>query len=279
MAIGKWIGGALGFIQFGPLGALAGFALGSLFDNMFDQGGFSANGGQSYGDGGYGGGTYGGGTYSRETYRQDPTGQRNSFLFSLLVMASYIIRADNKIMHSEMEYVRQFLRTNFGQQAVSEGEEILLNLFEQRKKMDASNPQAFKNTIAQCGKQIAMYMNYSERLQLLNFLVQIAKADGVVVTEEVNALKEVAVAMGLSISDVDSALSLGGTTLEDAYKVLEVSPSATDEEVRKAYRKLAMEHHPDKVETLGEDIKKAAEQKFKQINEAKEIVWKARGMK
>ena len=274
MGIGKWIAGALGFIQFGPLGALAGFALGSLFDNMFDQGSMSAGGGQSYG-----GGTYGGGTYSQETYRQDARGQRNSFLFSMLVMASYIIRADNKIMHSEMEYVRQFLRVNFGENAVTEGEQILLNLFNQRKQMDAQNPNAFKNTIAQCGQQIAMYMNYSERLQLLGFLVQIAKADGSVVTEEINALKEVAVAMGLSVSDVDSALNLGGTTLEEAYKVLEVSPDATDEEVRKAYRKLAMEHHPDKVETLGEDIKKAAEQKFKQINEAKEIVWKARGMK
>lgn len=274
MGIGKWIGGALGFIQFGPLGALAGFALGSLFDNMFDQGSMSADDGQPYG-----GGTYGSDTYSQETYRQDSRGQRNSFLFSMLVMASYIIRADNKIMHSEMEYVRQFLRVNFGENAVTEGEQILLNLFNQRKQMDAQNPNAFKNTIAQCGQQIAMYMNYSERLQLLNFLVQIAKADGSVVTEEINALKEVAVSMGLSVSDVDSALSLGGTTLEEAYKVLEISPDATDEEVRKAYRKLALEHHPDKVETLGEDIKKAAEQKFKQINEAKDIVYKARGMK
>jgi len=269
MAIGKWIGGALGFIQFGPLGALAGFALGSLFDNMFE------NSSSSWDTGG----TYTGDTYSEETYRQNPTGQRNSFLFSMLVMASYIIRADNKIMHSEMEYVRQFLRTNFGESAVKEGEEILLNLFEQRKQMDANNPYAFKNTIRQCGQQIALYMNTSERLQLLGFLVQIAKADGNVVTEEIDALKEVAVAMGLNVSDVDSALNMGGTTLEQAYKVLEVSPDATDDEVRKAYRKLALEHHPDKVETLGEDIKKAAEQKFKQINEAKEIIYKARGMK
>ena len=264
MAIGKWIGGALGFIQFGPLGALAGFALGSLFDSMFEKSTVTFGEGQTYDEG---------------TYQPNSRGQRNSFLFSMLVMASYIIRADNKIMHSEMEYVRQFLRTNFGENAVTEGEEILLNLFNQRKQMDANNPGAFKNTIRQCGQQIALYMNYSERLQLLNFLVQIAKADGSVVTEEIEALKEVAVAMGLSVSDVESALNLGGTTLEQAYKVLEVSPDATDDEVRKAYRKLALEHHPDKVETLGEDIKKAAEQKFKQINEAKEIIYKARGMK
>ena len=64
------------------------------------------------------------------------TGQRNSFLFSMLVMASYIIRADGRIMHSEMEFVRRFLRSTFGEAAVGEGERILLNLFEQRKQMD-----------------------------------------------------------------------------------------------------------------------------------------------
>ena len=71
-------------------------------------------------------------------------GQRNSFLFSMLVMASYIIRADGRIMHSEMEYVRQFLRMNFGEEAVIQGEQILLNLFEQRKQMERQNPMAFK---------------------------------------------------------------------------------------------------------------------------------------
>lgn len=65
-------------------------------------------------------------------------------------MASYIIRADGKIMHSEMEFVRRFLRTNFGEDAVAEGEQILLNLFEQRKRMEATNPYAFQNTIREC---------------------------------------------------------------------------------------------------------------------------------
>jgi DnaJ like chaperone protein len=65
----------------------------------------------------------------------------------------------------------------------------------------------------------------------------------------------------------------------EAYKVLEIDSSATDDEVKKAYRKLALKHHPDKVATLGEDIKKAAEEKFQQINNAKDIIFKARGMK
>jgi DnaJ like chaperone protein len=80
-------------------------------------------------------------------------------------------------------------------------------------------------------------------------------------------------------AEVNSLLNLGGDSLEEAYKVLEVSPDATDQEVRAAYRQLALKHHPDRVATLGEDVKKAAEEKFQQINNAKEKIYKARGMK
>lgn len=255
MKLGKWIGGIMGFMAMGPLGALAGYAIGSLFDK-------TAYAPENMDAG-------------NETY----TGQRNSFLFSLLVMASYIIRADGKIMHSEMEFVRRFLRTNFGEDAVAEGEQILLNLFEQRKRMEATNPYAFQNTIRECGAQIAANMSYEERLQLLSFLAQIARSDGNVCAAEIDALKEVAQSMQLSAKEVESMLNLSGNSLEEAYKVLEVEPTATDDEVRAAYRRLALKHHPDRVATLGEDIRKAAEEKFQSINNAKERIYKARGMK
>ena len=124
MKLGKWIGGIMGFIAMGgPLGALAGYVLGSLFDKATEaQNSFDTTNGDT----------------------QTNTGQRNSFLFSMLVMASYIIRADGRIMHSEMEFVRRFLRTNFGEEAVNEGQQILLNLFEEQKRMDATNPYAFR---------------------------------------------------------------------------------------------------------------------------------------
>jgi DnaJ like chaperone protein len=122
-------------------------------------------------------------------------------------------------------------------------------------------------------------MSYDQRLQLLSFLAKIAQSDGNVCKEEIEALKEVALAMGMSAQEVDSMLNLGGKTLEEAYKVLEIEPNATDDEVKKAYRKMALKHHPDRVATLGEDVKKAAEEKFQQINNAKDMIFKARGLK
>jgi DnaJ like chaperone protein len=145
--------------------------------------------------------------------------------------------------------------------------------------MDAAQPQAFRHTIQQCGAQLASALTYEQRLQLMAFLCGIAKADGTVTTDEVEALREVAQYMMLQQSEVDSLLNLGGSSLEDAYKVLEVSPDATDQEVRAAYRRLALKHHPDKVAMLGDDVKRAAEEKFQQINNAKERIYKARGMK
>ena len=263
MGFSKWIGGILGFMAMGPLGALAGILLGSMFE------GSSINGGQ------FGGSPYEGNPSAEDRY----AGQRNSFLFSLLVMASYIIRADNKIMHSEMEFVRQFLRRNFGEMAVQQGEDILRRLFEEQKRMDQENPTGFKNTIRDCGGQIAYNMSYEERLQLLAFLSEIAKSDGNVCAAEINALKEVAIAIGLSESEVESMLNLKGDTLEEAYKVLEIDPSASNDEVRAAYRTLAIKHHPDKVANLGEDIRKAANEKFQLINDAKDRIYKARGIK
>ena len=266
MGIFKWIGGILGFMTAPPLGAFAGYFIGSLIDSLIEG---------DDNDGGY--------TYqpnSGSTYDQ---GQRNSFLFSMLVLASYIIRADGKVMHSEMEYVRAFLRNNFGEAAAQQGNDILLRLFEEQKRMDATNPNQYRYQIRQVCMQIAANLNYSERLQLLAFLVEISKADGYVSPSEINALYEVAQYMGLQRSEVDSMLHLSSGSsdsgsLEDAYKVLGVSPDASDDEVKKAYRKLALAHHPDRVTALGDDVRKAAEKKFQEINAAKEKIWKARGL-
>ena len=282
--VGCWIGGTLGtMLGSGILGTLAGFCLGSIIDEMMDSradsNDYNTNNQDYYSQSnGYKQYQYGGQNGSSNAHSNE--GQRNSFLFSMLVLSSYIIKADNKIMHSEMEFVRQFLRQNFGEQAVNQGQEILLKLFEIQKKQGI---QEFRNTIHQSCAEIKHNMDVSQRLQLLNYLVIIAKVDGYVSPEEIKALKEVARHLGLTAKDVDSMLNMengarANSNIEDAYKVLGLSSTATDDEVKVAYRKMALKHHPDRVATLGEDIRKAAEKKFQDINDAKERIFKARGL-
>lgn len=257
MGFGKWIAGYLGWVTLGPIGGLLGFLVGSFIDSV------SSGNVVQQDDNDF---------YRQSTQQQ---GDRNSFLLSMLVLAAYIIRADGKVMHSEMEYVRNMLRQNFGDVAAQQGNEILLKLFDEERRLGT---QSFRQKIRESCQDIASHVDYSGRLQLLNFLVMIAQADGQVANEEKAALKEVAQWMQMSADEVDSMLGLGKDDLESAYKVLGVSPDATDDELKKAYRRLALEHHPDRVAKLGEDVRKAAEKKFQEINAAKDRIWKARGL-
>ncbi|WP_449022774.1 DnaJ domain-containing protein [Prevotella pallens] len=275
MALGKWIGSALGWILSGGnvLGAIAGYCIGSLLSDATStaerENGFNGNGNTFRND------------YSDTQFNQRPFEEdRNSFLFSMLVLSSYIIKADGKIMHSEMNCVRNFLRNNFGEQAVQQGEDILLKLFEMQKQQGATT---FKETIRKSCVEISFHMNIGQRLQLLDYLIIIAKVDGIVSPEEVYALKEVATYLGLSAQDVDSMLNMEASSnqqigLDEAYKILGISPNATNDEVKAAYRKMALKHHPDRVSTLGDDVREAAEKKFQEINNAKERIYKARGL-
>ena len=273
MTIGKWIGGFLGFINAGPLGALAGIALGTLFDMGLDRVNQHGTNGENINN------EYDNNDFSPTGNRQDTSnyyeGQRNSFLFSLLVLASYVIRADGRVMHSEMETLRHFLRNNFGRLAVEQGEQIILNLFEQQKRIGLHQ---FREIIHESCMQIGINMDYSQRLQLLNFLTMLAKADGEVAAVEIEALRNIAVWMGLNVTEADTMLNLKKDDINSAYKVLAVSPSATDEEIKKAYRKMALQHHPDRVAALGENIRLAAEKKFQEINDAKEKIYRSRGL-
>ena len=192
------------------------------------------------------------------------TEQRNSFIVSLLVLSAAVIKADGRTLQSELDYVKDFVRKNFGDAAVPEA----MRMLEQFTRQDVN--------IYEVGPQIARYMNYSQRLQLFHYLVQIAMADGEFHKREKSVLEAIGSTISLSNTDINSVISMFYKDVSAAYSVLGISPSATDDEVRTAYRKMAMKNHPDQVATLGPDVQKAAEEKFRQVQEAYEEIKKER---
>lgn len=254
----KWIAGFLGWASFGPIGALLGFFAGSVFEKLIqsshlltgeyteEQPGYQQQAG-------------------RRGYSADE--QRNSFLVSLLVLSSAVIRADGQTHPKELDTVRAFIRRNFGDQAVSEAMRILEGL------------NAQQVNIYSVGSQVATYMNYSQRLQLFHYLTQIATSDGDFQASEKSVLEAIASAIRLTSTDAASVIAMFYKDRDSAYAVLGISASATDDEVRTAYRRMAMKNHPDKVATLGPDVQRAAAEKFRQIQDAYETIKKERGMK
>ena len=267
MSAAKWIGGFLGWVAWGPIGALIGYLLGKAVDTYIDgsrqlPGWDSTNQGQYQQQNRQG---TGGGYSQSRRYTADE--QRNSFFVSLLVLSSAVIKADGKTLQSEVECVRSFFRSNFGEQAAQQAIQILQQLDSQQVN------------IYSVGDQIAANMNYSQRMQLLQYLVQIAMADGEFAKAEKSVIECIGSVIKLNDSDVSSLISMYYKEELSAYKVLEISPNATDDEVRAAYRRMAMKNHPDRVSTLGPEVQKAATERFRQISEAYETIKKERGMK
>ena len=271
MGSAKWIGGILGWVAWGPIGALIGYLLGKAVDTYIDASRQLPGGDSTY-EGQYRQQQQ---QQSQGQYRQQQSQsrrysadeQRNSFFVSLLVLSSAVIKADGKTLQSEVNCVRDFFRSNFGEQAAQQAIQIL-------QKLDSQQVNVYS-----VGDQIASNMNYSQRLQLLQYLVQLAMADGEFAKSEKSVIECIGSVIKVSNSDISSLIAMYYKEEQSAYKVLEISPNATDDEVRAAYRRMAMKNHPDRVSTLGPDVQKAATERFRQISEAYETIKKQRGMK
>lgn len=238
---GKWIGAGLGFVTGGPLGALLGFFIGSMFDNVETI------------------------TVNR-TPGSPPQSGRGDFMFSLTVLATAIMKADGKITRTELDFVKAFLRKNFGDEATREALQMIKELY------------THDIPLAEVCAQIRNNMDTPLRTQLLYFLFGIAKSDGTVCEDEIKLLSSIASMLGIDTVTFNSIKSMYYDDLNSAYQTLAVSSDVTNEELKKAYRKIAMENHPDKVGHLGEDVRKAAEEKFTSINLAYEKIKKQRGI-
>lgn len=239
--VGKWITGGLGWAFFGPIGGILGFVVGSLFDGVDQQ------------------------RMIGTEYAPQQTTQ-SGYIMSLLVLVAAVMKADGKVLKSELDYTKQFFVRSFGPDAASEAIKILRDLLNQNIP------------VTEVCQQIRKNMDHPSRLQLVHFLFGIADADGHVHETEHQLIKHIAHQMGISQKDYESLESMFVANTDAAYKILEVEPSATEDALKKAYRKMAVKYHPDKVHYLGEEVQKAAHEKFQKVNEAWEIIKKQRGI-
>ena len=113
---------------------------------------------------------------------------------------------------------------------------------------------------------------------MLHFLFGIASADGSVSDSENNVINKISGYMGISDSDFQSIRAMFVSQTDASYKILEIESTSSDDDLKKAYRRMAMKYHPDKVSHLGEDFKKVAHEKFRKVQEAYDQVKKERGL-
>jgi DnaJ like chaperone protein len=236
MRYAKWIGGGLGWAFGGPIGGILGFIFGTMVDGM--QSG---------------------------KFEYKPT-QSGDFSVSLLVLSAAVMRADGKVLKSELDYVRSFFIRQFGLEIANNRIQMLQEIL----KQDFNLPEVCL--------QIRQYMEYPSRLQLMHYLFGLSSADGQYSPREVDMISQIAGYLGIEKQDYESIRAMFVKDLNSAFKVLEIAPEATDDEVKTAYRKMAVKYHPDKVAHLGDDIQTAAKEKFQQLSAAYEEIKKQRGM-
>jgi DnaJ like chaperone protein len=237
---GKWLGGGLGFVMGGPIGGLLGFLVGSMIDGT----------------------TVHTSTYSSGTARTS----QGDFGMSLLVLVAAVMKADGKIVKSELDYVKQFFVNQFGQESAKQALLMLKDILKQ------------EIPVRDVCLQIKSNMDYSSRLQLMHLLFNVSLADSMMHPSEMEIISKISTYLGVASNDFLSIKNMFIPETDSSYKILEIDPSSTNEEVKKAYRRMAVKYHPDKVSHLGDDIRKSADEKFARVNEAYEKIKKERNM-
>ena len=249
----KWLGAGLGFTMGGPIGAIIGFAIGSFVDGLSidefkqEQIDYDKN-------------------RKAKGSNTNANTQSGDFEISLLVLASIVIKSDGKVDQRELDFVR----TNFVSMYGKERANNAFSLFSGIIKKDVSAREVCI--------QIRQNMSHASRLQLVHFLFGIAKADTYVTEVEIEEIKKIANYLYINAADFESIKAMFYDASENAYKILEIEKTATNDEVKSAYRKMVKKYHPDKLLDLGEEHLKGAREKFQSIQDAYQKLKNERGL-
>ncbi len=252
----KFIGAAVGFFFLGKsfFGAMIGFLVGSLIDN------FTTISAQIR--------SKGGSTEDIFSYYQQRSSQSNSdFPTMLIALSAAVMRADGKVLKVELDYVKSFFSQQFGPQ------------------FSVTHLQTLKHFVNGgeipleqiCG-DIKLRTQVEVRIQLLHYLFGIAKADGHVSDIEIQTVNRISLLLEIPVADFESVKNMFYRNVNSDYTVLGIESTATEEEIKKAYRQMAIRYHPDKVAQMGDEYQKGAQEKFQKIQEAYEAIKKQRGM-
>ena len=239
----KWVAAFLGYLMFRFPGAVLGFIIGSLLEGPKGRGrGWSQN-------------------------ATRPTVTAADFELNLLSLCSIVIKADGRATQRELDYVRHYFLSTYGKEKAN----ALFRTFNEVVKKRGLSAQ-------QICAYLVQHTQYGVRLQLLHFLFGIAQADGQVSQAEADKLQDIAAYLRLRQHDFESIRAMFIKSADYAYTILEINRNATDDAVKKAYRKMAKKYHPDRVVTQDEAIQKGAEEKFKEVQKAYEAIQKERGI-
>ncbi|MFD1094430.1 TerB family tellurite resistance protein [Salegentibacter chungangensis] len=242
----KWFAAILGYIYFRFPGAILGFIIGSLLDNYIRSAG---------------------GLFENMGGTQKSRVSPGDFELNLLSLASLVIKADGQVSQTELDYVRAYFVRAYGKERANATFRTFNEVIKNRE-ISAQRICAYLHSRTR----------YEVRLQILHFLFSIAQADGNISQAELNQLSQIAGYLRLNSHDFESIKAMFLKSADNAYKILEIDKSASDAEVKKAYRKMAKKYHPDKLGHMDEAYRKGAEEKFRKVQDAYEQIQKERRM-
>jgi len=201
-----------------------------------------------------------------EYYRQRAT--QYDFPTMLMALSAVVMKADGTVKRVELDYVKSFFTAQFGNQFTREHLQVLKHFLDNSQIPITDICNDIRNRISVDG-----------RIQMVHYLFQVAKADGHVDDRELKIIEQLANKLGIPAMEFDSVKNMFYRSADSDYKILGIEASASDEDVKRAYRKMAIAFHPDKVAQMGEEYQKGAKEKFQQIHDAYENIKRKRGIK